>query len=152
LELVMDLLNPDYLPYVLVAILIGVILGFLLFRPRQKVRLGDETPLRPHVSARDQTPLNPPSAPAVSAATPDEGDDFQRMKGVGPKLAQLLYAQGLHRFADIAALDDAQLSSLDDQLGAFRGRLQRDRVREQARLLASGDIEGFREQFGNLRT
>ncbi|QIK78975.1 hypothetical protein G7077_08770 [Sphingomonas piscis] len=147
----MDLLNPDYLPFVIVAVLIGVILGFLLFRPRQKVRLSDETPLRPHVASRNVSPLAPPPAGTVSAATPADADDFQRMKGVGPKLAQLLHAHGLHSFADVAELDDAQLASLDEKLGTFRGRLQRDRVRDQARFLASGDVDGFREQFGNLR-
>jgi predicted flap endonuclease-1-like 5' DNA nuclease len=39
---------------------------------------------------------------------------------------------------------------LDDKLGAFKGRLARDRVVEQANYLARDDRDGFEAKFGKL--
>jgi hypothetical protein len=35
-------------------------------------------------------------------------------------------------------------------MGAFRGRIERDRVVEQARYLARGDRDGYEATFGKL--
>lgn len=78
------------------------------------------------------------------------GDDLQAMKGVGPKLASLLRAQGLARYDQIAALRPDDLARLDAHLGAFKGRLARDRIVEQAGFLARGDRDGYAREFGNL--
>ena len=43
-----------------------------------------------------------------------------------------------------------ELAHLDERIGPFRGRLERDRVAEQARYLARGDTDGFEAQFGKL--
>ena len=40
-----------YWPVILVALLIGLIVGYLMFRPRQRVRLTDSAPVRPHMAA-----------------------------------------------------------------------------------------------------
>jgi hypothetical protein len=51
----------------------------------------------------------------------------------------------------VATTDVAgEVERLDESLGAFRGRLTRDRVVEQADYLARGDIDGFEEKFGKL--
>lgn len=87
----------------------------------------------------------------VAAGTPPAvGDDLQAMKGVGPKLAGILRGQGLNRFDQIAALDADDLARLDAHLGAFKGRLSRDRIVEQAAFLARGDREGYERAFGRL--
>lgn len=78
------------------------------------------------------------------------GDDLQRMKGVGPKLASLLQARGLTRFEQIAALGPDEVSAIDAELGAFKGRLTRDRVVEQAGFLAREDQAGYEAAFGKL--
>ena len=77
-------------------------------------------------------------------------DDLQRMKGVGPKLAGLLASRGLVRFEQIAALTPEEVTALDADLGAFKGRLTRDRVVEQAAYLARGDEAGYEAAFGKL--
>lgn len=77
-------------------------------------------------------------------------DDLQRMKGVGPKLAGLLQGRGLVRFEQIAALTPDEVSAIDADLGAFKGRLTRDRVVEQAGYLANGDQAGYEAAFGRL--
>jgi len=80
----------------------------------------------------------------------DHPDELTRLKGVGPKLAALLNEEGITRYEQLASLDERKLAALDERLGAFKGRLTRDRVVEQARLLASGDTEEYEARFGKL--
>ncbi len=80
----------------------------------------------------------------------DHPDELTKLKGVGPKLETLLNEQGVTRYEQLASLDEAGLAALEERLGAFKGRLTRDRVVEQARLLASGDTAAFEEKFGKL--
>ncbi|MES2147494.1 MAG: hypothetical protein V4491_06560, partial [Pseudomonadota bacterium] len=66
------------------------------------------------------------------------------------KLAETLRDLGFNRFDQIASLSANEVERLDDQLGAFRGRLVRDRIVEQADYLARNDIDGFEQRFGKL--
>ena len=84
------------------------------------------------------------------AGEKDGADDFCRMKGVGPKFADALHAQGFIRFEQLAHLTPTEIERLDGQLGAFSGRLTRDRVVEQADYLARGDLDGYEQKFGKL--
>ena len=84
--------------------------------------------------------------PAEEAAL----DDLQMLKGVGPKLAQKLQENGIFRFDQLAALSPNEINILDGKLGPFKGRLERDRVIEQASYLARGDRDGFEARFGKL--
>jgi predicted flap endonuclease-1-like 5' DNA nuclease len=77
-------------------------------------------------------------------------DDLQSLKGVGPKFAQMLNARGIVRYDQLAQMTPAEIDLLDGALGPFRGRLQRDRIAEQADYLARGDKEGFEARFGSL--
>ena len=84
-------------------------------------------------------------------AHPDlPSDDLSQIKGLGPKAKTVLAGLGVHRFAQLAALDPAQAAELDGQLGAFKGRLARDRWVEQARYLEQNDVAGFEKEFGKL--
>ncbi len=102
----------------------------------------------------------PPAAPfeavpaSVVAEVPtEESPDTQSvsiLKGLGPKIATRLGELGITRVDQLAWLDDAEAEQLDAQLGVFQGRMERDRWREQARLLAQGDRAGYEAQFGKL--
>ena len=158
----------DNWPYILIAIIVLAIVAYLLLKPRQSVRLtGEAAPIRPHMHVKAEAEgrgLAGEHAAATSDVTgeiirapvhralagDDMADDFTRLKGVGPKLAEALHAQGFNRYEQLAGLSENELSRLDDQLGAFRGRLQRDRVTEQADYLARGDTDGFESKFGKL--
>ena len=72
------------------------------------------------------------------------------LKGLGPKVAARLAELGITSVGQIAALSDDEAERLDAQLGAFSGRLARDRWIEQARFLAAGDRAGFEAVFGRL--
>lgn len=153
----------------LIPIALGIaILAFLLLRPRQRVRLSDSAPLRPHMSGRPKGEGRGLAGEAAAATIDVAGelieapvqrslggrdgpaDDLLLLKGVGPKLAETLRELGFHRFEQIAGLSPTEVERLDGQLGAFRGRLTRDRIVEQAQFLARGDTDGFEQRFGKL--
>lgn len=163
-----EFLRDNPVALVVAVLVIGAIL-FLLLRPRQRVKLSDQAPARPHMAHRDSTKETNDVAAAGAAATSDVGgeiinapvhehlvngpgglDDFERMKGVGPKFAQLLQARGFTRYEQLARLGPDDVARLDAELGPFRGRLSRDRVIEQADYLARGDEDGFQQRFGRL--
>ena len=87
---------------------------------------------------------------AFPPGSTDHQDELTRMKGVGPKMAALLNEQGVTRYEQLASLSEEDAAALDERMGTFKGRLARDRVFEQARLLASGDTETYEAQFGRL--
>lgn len=157
--------------WVLIAAATAVIalLIFLLLRPRQRVTLTESAPVRPHMayakSEAEGRGLAGEAAAAASdvsgellgapvhralAGTDDDADDLVKLKGVGPKFAEALHAAGFQRFEQIADLSAAEVERLDGQLGAFRGRIARDRIVEQAQFLARKDIDGFERSFGKL--
>lgn len=162
---------------VVVAVLAGLVLAFLVLRSRRtRVRIepgtgGGRQPYvassdRPYVKARggDGPQGNSIADEIATAATDVAGevlgvaadselgaaDDLTLLKGVGPKFAAQLNALGIHRYAQIAGFSDTEAAHLDERLGAFRGRLARDRVIEQAAYLARGDVDGFEQRFGRL--
>jgi predicted flap endonuclease-1-like 5' DNA nuclease len=89
---------------------------------------------------------HPSGQPIGSSA----GDPLTRLKGLGPKAAARLTELGVTRFDQIAAWNDADVDAIDAQMGAFKGRIRRDRWVEQAKLLATGDTAAFEGEFGKL--
>ena len=71
-------------------------------------------------------------------------DDLARIEGIGPKIAAALKAAGITTFA---ALADAERSTLEDALANANLRFAPSigSWGRQARLLADGDEEGFKE-------
>ncbi len=159
-----------YWPLALLAALLASLLLYLLLRPRQRVALTDSAPVRPHmaVEASIQGEGRGLADEAAAAAADVTGsilsarvhdslpgasgppDDLSRLKGVGPKLAAMLNGLGITRFEQIASLSPDQVDDLDQSMGAFRGRLARDRIVDQADYLARGDIDGFEQRYGKL--
>jgi predicted flap endonuclease-1-like 5' DNA nuclease len=148
---------------------IAVAVAFTLLRPRQRVQLTDSVPRRPHMPAsareREGRGLAGEAAAATSDVTgellnaqvhrklsggKDPADDLCLLKGVGPKFADVLRSLGFFRFEQLARLTPTEIDRLDSQLAAFRGRIARDRIVEQADYLARGDIDGFEQRFGSI--
>ncbi|MEO8455911.1 MAG: hypothetical protein ABI454_12205 [Sphingomicrobium sp.] len=147
---------------------IAVAIAFTLLRPRQRVQLTDSAPVRPHM-AQARPAEGRGIAGEAAAATSDvtgellgarvhgeldgqgkPGDDLCKIKGVGPKFADALHGLGFFRFEQIAHLTPTEIERLDSLLGAFSGRIARDRMVEQADYLARGDIDGFEQRFGKV--
>ncbi|PIV74199.1 MAG: NADH:ubiquinone oxidoreductase [Rhodobacteraceae bacterium CG17_big_fil_post_rev_8_21_14_2_50_65_11] len=80
---------------------------------------------------------------AMEAARDGEPDDLKKIKGIGPKLEQLLHTLGIYHFDQIAAWGEAEVAWMDDNLQGFRGRVTRDGWVEQAGRLAAGQETEF---------
>jgi len=65
------------------------------------------------------------------------GDDLTRIHGVGHKLAEQLNELGIHRYQQIAELEEAQLAEESHVLHPHRGRILRDGWIDQAVKLIS---------------
>lgn len=76
--------------------------------------------------------------------------DITQLKGLGPKLAAQLAELGITRVDQIAAMSTTEIEQLDAKLGAFKGRIARDRWVEQAKLLSAGDRAAYEAEFGKL--
>lgn len=161
----------EYWPFILIAIAVLLVAAYLLFRPRQRVQLSQDTaPVRPHMAQAKPEPTQGRGIAAEAAAAVSDvsgqiidapvhahlpgasgpPDDLQRLKGVGPKFAALLNDVGIRRFDQLASLSGGDIDRLDAQLGPFKGRLERDQVPLQAEYLARGDEDGFEQRFGKL--
>jgi len=166
----MDFVTQN-LTLIAIAVMIALVVAFIVFRPRQRIRLGDsEVPRRPHMSYAPHRGNEGKglASEAAAAATDVAGeilhvpahrhlpgasgppDDLAKLKGVGPKFAELLNERGIIRFDQIARLTPDEVARLDTILGPFRGRLTRDRIVEQSDYLARGDLDGFEQRFGKL--
>ena len=90
--------------------------------------------------------------PVASEPSPSFGESIPltRLKGLGPKAAALLVERGIADVSALARLSDQRAIELDADLGAFSGRLSKDRWVEQAKLLAAGDTASYEKQFGKL--
>ena len=158
-----------YWPVFVVGLIIGLIVVYLIFRPKQNVRLTDSVPVRPHMTHVKPDGEGKRITDEAAAAASDVAghilnakvhqelpgaagppDDLLKLKGVGPKLASILNERGITRFDQIANLSSGQVEALDASLGAFRGRFERDRIQEQADYLARGDIDGYEVRFGKI--
>ena len=137
-----------------VVLVIGLAVALWLFRGRGQASDGPEGNALPDEFAAatqdvageilgvDAHPVIPgPSGPP---------DNLQRLKGVGPKLAAQLNEAGITRYDQLAGLTDTEVALLDKRMGAFEGRIARDRMVEQACYLERGDIDGFEAKFGKL--
>jgi predicted flap endonuclease-1-like 5' DNA nuclease len=122
---------------------------------RQVIEHAEEAGIRPAADARQPAPPPPPPPPpAPVAAAADINGPAARpvtlLKGLGPKVAARLGELGVTNVGQLAALDHDAAARLDAQLGAFQGRMERDRWIEQARFLAADDVTGFEAVFGRL--
>jgi predicted flap endonuclease-1-like 5' DNA nuclease len=92
----------------------------------------------------------PKAKAAKLAPTSSIPDNLELIKGLGPKVNNLLKGLGVTSFAQVANWTAADVADIDAQLGAFAGRITRDNWIDQAQLLAAGDIAGFEQKYGAL--
>jgi predicted flap endonuclease-1-like 5' DNA nuclease len=171
-------MKPDITTILIGLIVLGLLImlvGLVVSRrkpPQVERRPEGESP---YVASRERPYMKPPAADGpqgnsvadeVATATtdvagevlgiaprpapPGPADDLSRLKGVGPKFVARLNELGITRYEQLAGLNANEAAHLDERMGAFQGRLARDRVVEQADYLARGDVDGFEEKFGKL--
>jgi predicted flap endonuclease-1-like 5' DNA nuclease len=99
------------------------------------------------ISSSKDAPAIEAVKPAALAAPRDGGpDDLKKIKGVGPKLEELLHSLGYYHFDQIANWTDAEIAWVDSNLEGFNGRATRDEWVAQAKLLAAGGETEFSER------
>ena len=151
----------------LIVVLVALVLAFILLRPKQRMTLTYSAPVRPHMQDSRPREGRGVAGEAAAATTDLTGDIFKApvhralegdvprdnlcmLKGVGPKFAEALHSAGFYSFDQLAGLTQVEIERLDGQLGAFRGRITRDRIVEQSDYLARNDTDGFEQRFGKL--
>ncbi|MGI3168175.1 hypothetical protein ACRARG_03425 [Pseudooceanicola sp. C21-150M6] len=106
----------------------------------------EETPAPRPVTAdaTASTAIGEAAKPEGLSAPRDTGaDDLKRIKGVGPKLEQMLNGLGYYHFDQIAAWTPEQVAWVDQNLKGFKGRVSRDNWLDQAKTLAAGGDTEF---------
>ncbi len=96
--------------------------------------------------APQPTELLPPFLDAPRG-TPD---NLMLMKGVGGRFAARLNEIGVFHFRQIASWSPEEVRIADSKLDTFRGRIERDQLVEQAKLLAAGRTTEYEARFGRL--
>jgi len=172
----MSFVAQSNLYLLLAALLVGLITGWWIFRGRRRSAarpaepaVSESPPPPPPVAARRDGREGNRLQDEVAAATTDVAgeiigvrahaelpgaggppNDLQMLKGVGPRLAAQLNEAGITRFDQLAGLGETEVAMLDARMGAFTGRIARDRLVEQACYLARDDRDGFEAKFGKL--
>ncbi len=90
-----------------------------------------------------EAPVEGQKPEGLSEAREGGPDDLKKIKGVGPKLEQLLHELGFYHFDQIAAWGPSEVAWVDENLQGFKGRVSRDAWVAQASALASGGETEF---------
>lgn len=118
-----------------------------LAKPTLRAVNNEPAPKAPADESASPAAAAPATAIGIPTAVGDP-DDLRQIKGVGPKLNDLLQSLGVRRFDQIAAWGRDEIAKVDSHLGAFSGRIERDNWVEQAKLLARGAFDEFNTRFG----
>lgn len=130
---------PWWVWLLIVVVIIVLIWWWLLRRPAA----------RPAEEHRPTAAPAPESAPAEAPTTVAAEDDLTRLEGIGPKVASVLKAAGIHTFAQLAATPVERLQAILREAGLQF--LDPGSWPEQARLAASGDEAGLAALQARLR-
>ena len=110
---------------------------------------GTELPLiMPWLNSDDRRPALDQSdsvRPTTLAKARDGGPDkLTKIKGIGPKLQELLFSMGFFHFDQIASWDKSQVAWVDENLDGFKGRASRDDWVAQAFSLSGSSVGGVK--------
>ncbi len=88
--------------------------------------------------------------PSFLDAPQGDPDNLTILKGVGDRFAAKLNELGVFHVRQIAGWSPEEARSVDAKLDAYRGRVERDQLVEQARLLAAGRTTEYEARFGKI--
>jgi predicted flap endonuclease-1-like 5' DNA nuclease len=71
----------------------------------------------------------------IGTASAKEKDDLKKIKGIGPKLEDMLNSIGVFTYQQVSKMTDVQYKLVDQLISAFQGRAQRDGWADQAKEL-----------------
>jgi predicted flap endonuclease-1-like 5' DNA nuclease len=117
--------------------------------PAQPAPVAAEAPAAPVAAVAPSVAPAAVDAPATLPAPRDgQADNLKEIKGVGPKLEQMLHQMGFYHFDQIAAWTEAEVSWVNENLAGFKGRATRDNWVAQAKILAAGGETEFSTRVG----
>lgn len=73
-------------------------------------------------------------------------DNLKEIKGVGPKMEQMLNGMGIYHFDQVAAWTADEVAWVDANLKGFKGRVSRDGWVDQAKILMTGAETEFSQR------
>ena len=107
--------------------------------------------MAPTIPAAAATPpASTEPLPAFLDAPRGTPDNLTMMKGVGDRFAAKLNEIGVYHYRQIAGWSPQEAQIADSKLDTFRGRIERDQLVEQAKLLATGRTTEYEARFGRL--
>jgi ribosomal protein L30 len=128
----------------------------MAFKVRHLVKVEEvaEEPAAESAKAPVARPAKAALAPTAAeqpakAKKPAEGDDLERIEGIGPKIAAVLKAAGIATFADLAAADTDRLAEIVQQ--GNRRLADPSTWPEQAALAAAGKWDELRTLTEQLK-
>lgn len=155
----------------LIAFLIGLLIGWWFFRNRTAAEKTDESALQSRIARlerelnacaaekvelrakiqqnrveRDQKQSLVPAASAQVAAAAPPADDLKRISGIGPVLEGKLNARNIWRFEQIANWTPSDVDAFNERLD-FKGRIEREFWVDQAKLLFEGNETEFSRRY-----
>lgn len=92
-------------------------------------------------------PVVAPKRPArLDAPRQGEPDNLRKIKGIGPKIEELLHKLGFYHFDQIAAWTPEEIAWIDSNIEDFPGRATRDDWVGQAKVLMAGGATEFSQR------
>jgi len=107
--------------------------------PKRKAKAKAPAPKKaskPSVAKTAPVARKASAKPKPKPAAKAEPDDLTAIKGIGPKIAKLLSAEGVTRYADIAKWRAKDIAAWDARPEVISGRIKRDDWVGQAKKLA----------------
>jgi len=98
---------------------------------------------RPTAMAASKSDQSGDKPATLDAPRKTGADDLKEIKGLGPKLENLLNNIGFYHFDQIANWTNKELKWIDQNLPGFKGRASRGKWSAQAKLLSSGQDTEF---------
>ncbi len=77
----------------------------------------------------------------LGVASASEADDLQKIKGIGPFIAEKLNALGIYKFSQLANMTSEIEEEVNVAIEFFPGRVKRDEWAKQARNITGGEEE-----------
>ena len=98
---------------------------------------------KPAAAAKSQPTTKSASSVPKKFLTKTGADDLTAVEGIGPKIADLLIADGISSFAQLASTKLITIESILKAAGSRYSMANPSTWSEQASLLATGDYAGF---------
>jgi predicted flap endonuclease-1-like 5' DNA nuclease len=92
-----------------------------------------------------------PAASKPKAAATTKGDDLKKVSGIGPKIADLLRADGIDSFAKLAKTDLGAIQSILKKAGPRYALADANSWSEQAQLLVDGKLDALEMLQASLK-